>query len=64
MNSWVKGGSCYLEDMHSVFDMDGLAYRFGAPSPFFTYALVVMMLCLCLGPGDLLMHGSMSHSTQ
>ena len=40
-NAWAKGGSCYLEDMHSVFNMDDLAYRFGVPCPFFNYALVV-----------------------
>ena len=29
-----QGGPCSLEELHTVCNMDGLAYRFGSPSPF------------------------------
>ena len=29
-----QGGPCSLEELHMVCNMDGLAYRFGSPSPF------------------------------
>ena len=29
-----QGGPCSLEELHTVCNMDGLAYRFGSPYPF------------------------------
>ena len=32
-----QGGPCSLEELHTVCNMDGLAYRFGSPSPSYLY---------------------------
>ena len=47
-----QGGPCSLEELHTVCNMDGLAYRFGSPSPLIPvpWWCVEVLLCPSVSP--------------